>query len=160
MSSALANKFSFLSGFLFFGSLAIISITLADSGRILELLPFSALIRTFRCSVSIESHFSSAISPHRAPVSFSIWQKHAVFCPRAAINRSICASLGMYGISCSSEYFGGLHLIWLKSNQTSSMAATVFLVLSLRVDLARAAFALSGSNRSAPSLSRRAKDLR
>jgi hypothetical protein len=77
ISSALANILSPL----FRGRLQSISIALADNGKTLELKPFSAFILTLRCPKSIDVHFSSAISPHRAPVSFSNWQNIEVFWP-------------------------------------------------------------------------------
>jgi hypothetical protein len=157
----LANILFFLFGFLLvLGRFETISIALADSGNILLLDPFSAFILTFRCSQSIESQSRSAISPHLAPVSFSNWQKHACFFPRAAISRSISFSVGMYGFRVRQSILGLAILFGYNQTKCPGIPMMVFFVLSLSVDLASAALMLSGSNRSAPSCSSRLKDFR
>jgi len=55
-----------------FGRLFNISIAFVERGSILGRLPFSAVILTTLCWKSMLVQVSFVISPHRAPVSFSI----------------------------------------------------------------------------------------
>jgi hypothetical protein len=62
-----------------------------------ELLFFSGVMLTTLLSKSISSHLSHQISPHLAPVSFSICRKVAMRGLHPAMSWSISVSFGMKG---------------------------------------------------------------
>src|SRR3990172_2678823 len=74
------------------------------------LLCFSAVMLTTLLSKSTSSHFSVQISPHLAPVSFSICRKVAMRIVQPAISWSISVSFGMNGSLRTHWYSGGSHL--------------------------------------------------
>jgi len=75
--------------------------SLFDILKILGLLPFSGVILTVLCTMSMSFQVTSNASPRRAPVSFRTCRKVANGLLKPAMSSSISFSVGMNGSLCS-----------------------------------------------------------